>query len=189
MTIKYNPFIASSILLAVLMYSFESGKAKCSNKKFEPKFKYDTEGGEEDVIEFFNKKQKEAKHDDAYLIYPKDSIFRNTNVPLLLWSVTDNDWKKKDSTLIQTAVVCLHGNIAIDFNRSQLELRLKVPGQEASLSSLSIKGEALVKSKLFDLVQDKAVQKKLLALWTKKEVKPKKEEEKTEGEPKEDKEV
>ena len=164
-TIKYNPFNAASIMLAMLMFMFELGK----NGDEEIEFVYSEEEGDPKVLDFFELHQKEAKRDTSKIVYPSNSVFRKKDTPLLLWGVSDEggaaEWRKSDSESAKAAVVGMYGNLKSSRVRALLKYRLIAPDQEGQITNMKIKAEALVESGLYELLQEPTVKKILIEKW------------------------
>lgn len=174
MKIKYNPFIASSILMAVLLWQLESGKPGKRKDPFE--FEPDLKEGEQDVIAFFEKHQAEAKRDTQKVVYPENSIFRKRHVPVLLWNVSEEktekrnakDWNVDQSKKVKC--VLMGSNLSDKMIRNEIKYRLSDHGETPmSMDALTHKGEAMVISGIDELFSDASVQKKLMEIWKKRE--------------------
>ena len=84
MKIKFKSLSAASILLAVLSFIFyrdnKVQKTDLNEIEFEP-----ADDAKENVLDYFNTHKKATALDREYRMYPRDSVFRLRNVPLLLW--------------------------------------------------------------------------------------------------------
>lgn len=168
MKIKYNPFSAQSVLLAIVAFLFASH----TKKKGEIDFVIDKELKHEDgeLLNAIEKHKENAKEDTNFREYPVGSIFRHKESILLAWAACDNEWKKKDSALIRKSITCLYGNLLNGSNVDELAHRLKDMNQQAQMENLRIKGENFVNSGLAELLEDNSVQNKVIKIWQRKTV-------------------
>ena len=160
--VKYNPFRASSVLMAILMYIV------FTQQKHDVEFEMDKDAKkDEDVLAFFEKHQALAKKDTQYSEYPARSIFREKNIPLLLWAVSNEEkakgWRPGDSENIEAAIICSYSNLTNPEVLKELSLRLSMSSQDtANFNALIIRGQALIRSGMYDIMQNEVVQEVFL---------------------------
>jgi len=94
---------------------------------------------------------------------------------LLLWAAsqqgTSSNWRKSDSTGVCASIIGLYANLKSDKIRRLLIFRLVAHDQEAIITNLKIKAEALVDSGLYELMQGKELQGLMKAQWRENEKK------------------
>jgi len=187
MKVKYNPFSAAKILMALLVAVLISQNvSKSEEVEFEPdenEANPEAVGG--NVLAFFKQHQAAAKKDISHLYYPKNSVFRNSDVPMLLWAVSEEEvakqWKIKESEKVQAFIVSRYGNLKNKAAYQELLNRLRAQQmQEQTMNALTLKGGELIESGLYALVQSEVGRKFMLDLWA--GVEEKETEEETEAE-------
>jgi len=166
--IKYNPFSASSIVFAILMYVL------ALQSKLSPEFEIDpnVEDDEDGLHKFIAEHQGNASQDSKYVQYAPTSFFRRKGEVLLAWAACKEGdakaWKPTESKKVQAALIGLYGNLTNPVTAKELVNRLLDSNQDAQLTNLAIKGESLIRTNLLDLVLgDKKIQKKLIDSWKK----------------------
>lgn len=140
MKIKYNPLLASSIILAALMclHGRESGE---ENFVFEADL-----AANDDAMAFMNEHKGQG--------LTPSSIFNAKQNALLIWAATDNDWKKDLSAKVQLAIMLKYAKLN-EAKCVELGFRMTASAktQLEYLEKLAEFGEQCADSPLIELVQ------------------------------------
>lgn len=169
-SIKYNPFKASSIVAAILLYiSF------AKNERKDVDMVIDTEDFVDNPLKIYQEKKEEAKRDRNFIKYEPRSMFRSSKENKIVWAA-DNDiaknWKKEESCCVSTAIVGLYGNLRNSNILNGLTMRIEGPvNTEATFVNLVNKGRTLMDANMDAIQQSPVFQELVLDTWNQK-VKP-----------------